>query len=63
MKPAAGERTYLCEVLTDTKSRESGIEAEIHVFHLITIRDDKLATLRVFMERAEALAAAGITDA
>lgn len=63
VKPAAEERTYLCEVLTDTKSRESGIEAEIHVFHLITIRDDKLATLRVFMERAEALAAAGITDA
>jgi len=63
VKPAAEPRTYLAEVLTDTKSRESGIEAEIHVFHLISIRDDKLAVLRVFTDRAEALSVAGVGDA
>jgi hypothetical protein len=62
IKPAAGERTYLAEVSTDTKTRESGIESEIHVFHLIGIRDDKLASLHVYLERAEAHAAAGLTD-
>jgi ketosteroid isomerase-like protein len=62
IKAAAGDRTYLARVSTDTKSRESGIEADIDVFHLISVRDDKLASLHVFLERDEALAAAGLSD-
>jgi ketosteroid isomerase-like protein len=62
IKPAGERDTYLAQVVTDTKSRESGIETNIHVFHLIAVRDDKLASLRVFTDRAEALAAAGLTD-
>lgn len=54
--------TYLAQVATDTKTRESGIEAHIHVFHLIEVRDGKLASLRVYTDRAEALAAAGLAD-
>jgi ketosteroid isomerase-like protein len=60
IKPAAEPATYLAQVSTDTKSRDSGIEAEINVFHLIGVRDEKLASLRVFTDRAEALAEAGI---
>lgn len=62
VKPAAEPHTYLAQVVTDTKSRESGLETRIHVFHLIGIRDDKLASLRVYTDRAEALAAAGLAD-
>lgn len=60
IKPAGEPRSYLAQVVTDTKSRESGIEANIHVFHLIAVRDDKLASLRVFTDSAEAFAAAGL---
>jgi ketosteroid isomerase-like protein len=62
VKPAAEPSTYLCEVVTDTKSRESGLETDIHVFHLIGIRDGKLASLRVYTDRAEAYAVAGLPD-
>jgi ketosteroid isomerase-like protein len=60
IKPAGTPNTYLAQVATDTKTRDSGIEARIHVFHLIRVRDDKLASLRVFTDRAEALAAANL---
>jgi ketosteroid isomerase-like protein len=60
IKPAGSPNTYLAQVATDTKTRESGIEARIHVFHLIRVRDEKLASLRVFTDRAEAMAAANL---
>ena len=62
IKPAGEPETYLAEIATDTKSRASGIEASINVFHLIGIRDGKLGSLRVFTDEAEALAVAGIPD-
>jgi ketosteroid isomerase-like protein len=62
IRPAGEPGTYLAKVVTDTKSRESGIEADIDVFHLIGVRDDKLSNLRVFTDRAEAFATAGIAD-
>ena len=60
IRPAAEAGAYLAEVETHTKGKGSGLESKLHVFHLIGVRDGKLASLRVFTDREEALEAAGL---
>jgi len=60
IRPASEPGTYLAEVSTHTKGKGSGLEFDIDVFHLITVREGKLAGLSVFTDEAEALEAAGL---
>lgn len=62
IRPASEPGTYLAEVSTHTKGKGSGLEWDIDVWHLIGIRDGKLASLRVITDRKEALEAAGLAD-
>jgi ketosteroid isomerase-like protein len=62
IRPAAEPGRYLVDVTTHTKGRGSGLEVDIDVFHLITVRDGKLAGLSVFTDEAEALEAAGLAE-
>jgi ketosteroid isomerase-like protein len=63
IRPASEPGTYLADVSTHTKGKGSGLEFDIDVFHLITVRDGKLAGLSVFTDEAEALEAAGLPEA
>jgi ketosteroid isomerase-like protein len=62
IREAARPGEYLADVSTHTKGKGSGIEWDLEVSHLITVRDGKLAGLRVFTDRGEALEAAGLAD-
>jgi ketosteroid isomerase-like protein len=62
VRAASEPGTYLAEVSAHTKGKGSGLEWDIDVFHLITVRDGKLAGLAVFTDKAEALEAAGLSE-
>lgn len=62
IRQASEPGRYLADVTTHTKGKGSGLEWDIDVFHLITVRDGKLAGLTVFTDEAEALEAAGLSE-
>jgi ketosteroid isomerase-like protein len=54
----SGER-LLVALRARAKGRETGIEVEQLVFHVLTVRDRKLARLEIYFSREEALEALG----
>jgi len=44
------------------EARYTGIEVKFAVVHVVTIRDGKVARLDIYMTRAEALEAAGLSE-
>jgi ketosteroid isomerase-like protein len=44
------------------KGRGSGVQVEMQIFQLVTLRDGKLARRRIYHTRAEALEAAGLSE-
>jgi len=58
--PAASADQVVALVITRTRGKGSGAEVDIRVAHLLTIQDDKVIGFQVFMDRREALIAAGL---
>jgi ketosteroid isomerase-like protein len=58
----AGSEPGMVLVLARTfvRGKGSGVEVDIPVAHLLTLRDGKVARFEVFTDRDEALAAAGL---
>jgi ketosteroid isomerase-like protein len=52
----------LVELWARARGRESGVEVEQLGFHVITFRDEKLARIEVYFDRADALKAFGRPD-
>jgi ketosteroid isomerase-like protein len=50
--------TYRCR----GSGKGSGAEVDMEVTHVLTVRDGKVATMREYMTRKEALEAAGVTE-
>ena len=44
------------------RGKESGTEVEMEVTHIYTVRDGKVATLREYMSKTDALEAAGLSE-
>ena len=44
------------------RGRESGVPIEVHAFQVFTIQDGKVRRAELFLERAEALEAAGLSE-
>lgn len=57
--PHTGEVVAL--VTLHTRGKGSGVEVDIQVAHLLSVRDGKVVRGKVFMDRDEARQAAGIT--
>jgi ketosteroid isomerase-like protein len=58
MEPV-GERHVIARVLQRGKGRGSGIETSLETTYLYELRDGKIARFSIYLERADALAAAG----
>jgi ketosteroid isomerase-like protein len=61
--PTGREGEYLSLATTRVRGRESGVETQIEVAHLIQIRDGRFVRFQVFPDRAEAFAATGLDPA
>jgi ketosteroid isomerase-like protein len=55
----SGDKVF-CAVRVRTLGRETQIETERVIFHVVTIREDRILRLHVFFERAPALAELGL---
>lgn len=44
------------------QARHTAIPVELHPFHLLTLRDEKILRWRIFLTREEALEAAGLQE-
>ena len=61
--PTHREGEYLSLATTHVRGRESGVETQIEVAHLIQIRDGRFVRFQVFPDRAEAFAVTGLDPA
>jgi ketosteroid isomerase-like protein len=58
----AGPDKVLIHQRTDFRGRESGVEIEFEYWIVTTIRDGKIVRGQWFVDRAEALEAAGLSE-
>jgi ketosteroid isomerase-like protein len=57
----AGEKVFIA-IRVAGRGRGSGIDMEASWFHVLTAREDKLVRIEWYASRAEALAAAGLSE-
>jgi ketosteroid isomerase-like protein len=57
---AADQDTYVTRAHLEVHGRESGVLIDEHVFHVWEERDGKIASVRGFLRREDALASAGL---
>jgi len=66
IKPAefidAGDEKVLVALRLGGKARHTGIEVELSVLYVVTLRDGKVLCIGVFSERERALEAAGLSE-
>jgi ketosteroid isomerase-like protein len=58
----AGPRGVLVYVRTSATAKHGGVAVTIPAAHLCTLRDGRIARLVVFLDRAQALEAAGLSE-
>jgi ketosteroid isomerase-like protein len=61
IRAGRGSDVFLAGIQTG-RGRTSGLDVTVPTFHVLTIREGKIARMRTFRERADALEAAGLSE-
>jgi ketosteroid isomerase-like protein len=56
-----GENVFVAGLQTG-RGRNSGLDVTVPTFHVFTLRNGKIFVMRTYAERAEALAAVGLSE-